>query len=113
MHIAERAVQTFKLGIKKQTNGTLQENSHVSCSIIGFHLMQLHGVAPAELILKRQPRSHLDSIRPNLKGNITQQQEKQKKKQKIQHDAHSRVRNFKQGDSVLVQNFGRRAASSQ
>ena len=60
-------------------------------------------------MLNRQPQSHLDSIRPNLKGTVTQQQEKQKN----QHDARSRVRTFKPGDSVLAWNFGRGADSSQ
>ena len=107
--LAERAVQTFKLGMKKQTNGTLQ--TKLSRFLFHYRLTPnaTTGVAPAELMLKRQPRSHLDSIMPNMKGNITQQQEKQK----TQHDAHSRVRNFKQGDSVLVRNFGRGADSSQ
>ena len=63
------------------------------------------GIAPAELMLKHQPRSHLDSIVPNIKGNIRQQ------KQKIKHDVCSRVRTFKQGDSVLVRNFGKRTDS--
>ena len=45
----------------------------------------------------------------SLKRNIKQQQEKQK----TQHDAHSRVCNFKQGDSVLVWNYVRGAVSSQ
>ena len=102
-------MQTFKLGMKKQTNGTLQ--TKLSHFLFHYRLTPnaTTGVAPTELMLKRQPRSHLDSIRPNQKGNITQQQEKQKTK----HDAHSRVHNFKQGNTVLVQNFGRETVSSQ
>ena len=107
--LAERAVQTFKLGMKKQTNGTIQ----TKLSRFLFHCRltpnATTGVAPAELMLNRQPRSHLDSIKPNLKGTVTQQQEKQKN----QHDARSRVRTFKPGDLVLVRNFGRGANSSQ
>ena len=53
--LAERAVQTFKLGMKKQTNGTLQ----TKLSRFLFHyrltLNATTGVAPAELMLKRQP----------------------------------------------------------
>ena len=58
-------------------------------------------------MLKRQPRSHLDSIVSNMKENIKQQQQKQK----IKHDVCSRIRTFKQGDSVLVRNFGKKADS--
>ena len=67
------------------------------------------GIAPAELMLKYQPHSHLDSILPSMRRNINQQQQKQKS----QHDEDSRVRTFKQGDSVFVQNFGRRTESQQ
>ena len=96
--------------MKKQTNGTLQRK--LSRFLFHYRLTPnaTIGVAPTELMLKRQPRSHLDSIRPNLKGNITEPQEKQR----TQHDAHSRVCNFKHVRwSVLVQIFGRGAVSSQ
>ena len=105
--LAERAVQTFKLGMKKQTNGMLQ--TKLSRFLFHYRLSPntTTGIAPAELMLKHQPRSHLDSIVPNIKGNIRQQQQKQKTK----HDVCSRVRTFKQGDSVLVRNFGKRTDS--
>ena len=61
------------------------------------------GIAPAELMLKHQPRSHLDSIVPNMKENINQQQQKQK----IKYDACSRICTFNKSDSVLVHNFGK------
>ena len=37
--LAERAVQTIKLGMKKQTNGTIQTKLSRFCSIIGWHQM--------------------------------------------------------------------------
>ncbi|MCY3927858.1 MAG: DDE-type integrase/transposase/recombinase [Acidobacteria bacterium] len=103
--LAERAVQTFKLGIKKQTNGTLQ--TKLSRFLFHYRLTPnaTTGIPPAELMLKCRPRSHLDLILPSMKGNIKQQQ----LKQKSQHDVHSRDRTFKQGDFVLVRNFSRRA----
>ena len=89
--LTERSVQTLKLGMKKQTKSTLQ----TKLSRFLFHDRltpnATTGVTPAELMLKCQCQSHLDSIRLNLKGNITQQQEKQM----TQHDAHSRVHNSK------------------
>ena len=57
-------------------------------------------------MLKCRPQSHLDLILP-LKGNIQQQQQKQK----CRHDAHFRIRTFKPNDNVLVRNF--RTAESQ
>ena len=58
-------------------------------------------------MLKHQPRSHLDSIVPNMKENISQQQQKQK----IKHDACSRIHTFNKSESVLVRNFGKRTDS--
>ena len=52
-------------------------------------------------MLKCRPRSHLDLILPNLRGNMQQQQQKQK----CRHDAHSRICTFKLNDNVLVCNF--------
>ena len=87
--------------MKKQTNGTIQ--TKLSRFLFHYRLAPnaTIGVPPAELMLKYRPRSHLDLILPNLKGNIQQQQQKQK----YQHDAHSQIRTFKPNDDVLVRNF--------
>ena len=84
--------------MKKQTNGTVQ--TKLSHFLFHYRLTpnSTTGVAPAELMLKCQPRSHLDSILPSMKRNVEQQQQKQKS----QHDAHSWVRVFKREDLVLV-----------
>ena len=81
-----------------------KQNCHVSCSIIGnCHISCRYNYwySPSGTI---QPCSHLDLIVPNMKGNIRQQHQKQK----IKHDVCSRIHTFKQGDSVLVHNFGSR-----
>ena len=99
--LAERAVQTIKLGMKKQTNGTIQ--TKLSRFLFHYRLAPnaTTGIPPAELMLKCRPRSHIDLILLNLKGNIQQQQQRQK----CQQDAHSRIRTFKPNDNVLVRNF--------
>ena len=65
--LAERTVQTFKIGMKKQLTGTIQ----TKVSHFLFHYrVSTHattGVAPAELFLKQRPHSHLDLIVPSLK----------------------------------------------
>jgi len=63
--LAERALQTLKLGIWKQLAGTLQ--TKVSCFLFNYRLTTnaTTGVAPAELLLLRRPRSHLDSVVPH------------------------------------------------
>ena len=48
------------------------------------------GVAPAELMLRQRPCSHMDLIVPNLKDKIKQQQQRQKS----QHDKSTRQRIF-------------------
>ena len=102
--LAERAVQTFKLGMKKQMKGTLQ--TKLSRFLFHYRLTpnSTTGVAPAELMLMNRPRSHLDCIVPSMKEKIRQQQEKQKS----HHNVHSRARTFKQGDSVLVHSFNKK-----
>ena len=98
---AERAVQTFKLGMKKQSDGTLQSKlSH----FLFYYRLTPHAttrVTPAELLLNRRPRSHLDLVVPSLSDQVQQQQQKQK----AQHDRGCTNRSFQQGDSVLARNI--------
>ena len=69
--LAEQAVQTFKLGMKKQTNGMLQ--TKLSRFLFHYRLTPnaTTGVAPVELMLKDQPHSHLDSILPSMRKTLT------------------------------------------
>ena len=105
--VAERAMQTFKLSIRKQLTGTL----HTKLSHFLFHYSitpnATTGVAPAEMLLTRRPRSHLDSVVPHvqLKNKVQQQQQKQK----TQHHQHSKSHHFKQGDLVFIHEFYRGA----
>ena len=72
--LPERAVQTFKLSIKKQLTGTLQ--TKLSRFLFHYRLTPsaTTGVAPAELLLTRRSRSHLDSVVPHaqLKNKVQQ-----------------------------------------
>ena len=101
--LAERAVQTFKIGMKKQLTGTIQ----TKLSRFLFHYrLSTHattGVAPAELILKQRPRSHLDLIVPSLKDRVSQQQHRQKS----QHDRTTQQRTFQHNDLVMVRGFNK------
>ena len=60
------------------------------------------GVSPAELLMGRRIRSHLDQIRPDLSGHVESKQEAQKK----YHDRHSKARTFEINDPVFVKNPG-------
>ena len=71
---AERAVQTFKLGIKKQSADTLQSKL---LQFLFHYRLTSHattGVPPVELLLNRQPHSHLDLVVPSLRDQVKQQQ---------------------------------------
>ena len=101
--LAERVVQTFKIGMKKQLTGTIQ--TKLLCFLFHYRLSThaTTGVAPAELILKQRPRSHLDLIVPSLKDRVSQQQHRQKS----QHDRTTQQRTFQQNDSVMVRGFNK------
>ena len=99
--LAKRAVQTFKTVMKKQLTGTV----HTKLSRFLFHYRltprTTTGVAPAELMLKQRPRSHLDLIVPDLKKKVTHQQWRQNS----QHDITTRQRTFRQDELVMVRGF--------
>ena len=59
------------------------------------------GVPPAELLLGRRPRSHLDLLRPDLQSKVHTSQYRQK----AGHDRKAKPRGFKVGDSVFARNF--------
>ena len=58
------------------------------------------GRSPAELLLGRKPRSHLDFIFPSKERHVTQNQERQKEN----HDMHTRQRSFQVGEEVYALN---------
>ena len=98
--LAERAVQTFKQGMKKQLISTVYTKlSH----FLFYYRLTPHtttGVAPAELMLKQRPHSHMDLIVPSL--NYKQQQ-----RQKSLHDRTTRQCTFQQDDLVMVHSFNK------
>ena len=59
------------------------------------------GVSPAEMLLRRQSRSHLNIMRPNISSNIQFKQ----LKQKVTHDHHVKNRKFVVDDPVFVRIF--------
>ena len=79
---AERAVQIFKLGIKKQSADTLYSKLSHFLFIYKLTPHATIGVSTTELLLNRWTLSHLDLAVPSLRDHIKQQQQKQK----TQHD---------------------------
>ena len=102
--LAERAVKTFKEGIKKCRS----ESESIECClarILFQYRITPHsttGISPSELLFGRRIRSHLDLMQPDLASHVEAKQRAQKK----YHDAHSRDCTFEVGDAVFVKNFG-------
>ncbi len=101
--LAERAVQTFKSAMKKSVAGSLE--TKVARFLFQYRLTphSTTGIPPAELLLGRRPRSHLDLLHPNIAERVRSSQERQKSG----HDLRAKSRTFKVGDTVLVRNFAK------
>ena len=97
--LAERVVQTFKEGMKKLTDGSLE--TQLARFLFRYRLtpQSVTGVSPTELILGRLLRSQLDLLHPDIQSRVSTHQE-----QKKNHDCHARERQF-QGDLVYVHKF--------
>ena len=60
------------------------------------------GIAPAELLMNRRPRSRLDLLHPDVSGAVRRKQ----LKQKVGHDCHCHQRTFTMGQPVWIKNNG-------
>lgn len=107
---AERSAQMVKAVLMKQVLGeeAQQVNMSMQHQLANFLLMYrstphtVTGVSPAELFLKRQLRTRLSLLKPNLASNV---EEKQLKQNTYHDKTASRLRHLFPGDSVLVRNF--------
>ena len=99
--MAERAVRTFKEGMKKF--GNLQSiQCCVVCVLFQYrntpHSMM--GVSPAELLMGQRIYFHLDLVQPNFSNQVELKQEAQKQ----YHDRHAKSHVFELGNKVFVKN---------
>ena len=99
--LAERAVQTFKSGIKRMQVGSVQEK--LSSFLFAYRNTphSTTGVSPAELLTGRRLRCRLDLLKPDLQAKVGNQQ----LNQKIIHDRGVKERGFQAEDKVFVRNF--------
>ena len=58
-------------------------------------------ISPAEMLLGRRPRSHLDLMHPYIGQRVHQQQQKQVES----HNMHAKDRTLRVGETVFVRNF--------
>ena len=99
--LAERAVQTFKNALKKASKEDLEITLTKFLFTYRNTPHSTTGISPAELLLKRQPRSRLTLLRPSTAQRVRKEQERQKHS----HDAHVKERHFKTDDTVFIRNF--------
>ena len=97
--LAERAVQTFKQGIARLCEGSLETKLLRFLFKYRITPHATTGRSPAELLLGRQPQSCLDRLHPDIKNRVQENQARQK----YGHDRHSRARVFQAGEQVYVQ----------
>ena len=99
--LAERAVQSFKQGIKLTPGNSIQEK--LSKYLFKYRITphSTTGIAPAELLMNRRLRSKLDLVYPDVAERVGTRQ----LKQKLTHDNGNPVRNLNIGDKVYVRNL--------
>ena len=88
--MAERTVQTVKEGLKRLTCGTLETRLSIFLFTYRITPQTTTNTSPAELLMKRKPKSTLDLVRPDLTSSVNARQQKQKQ----YHDIHSKQREF-------------------
>jgi hypothetical protein len=103
--LAERAVQVFKESMKRQPTSDSIDN-RLSKFLLWYRLTphSTTGVAPAELLMGRRPRSVLDLLKPDVADRVKTKQEAQK----TYHDRTAKYREFRVGDAVFVRDFSDR-----
>ena len=97
----ERAVQTFKEGMKRLKSGTL--STRLSRLLLRYRIAphSSTGLSPVELMWGRILRSQLDLLLPDSSRKAQQAQDCQKQS----HDAHSTERQFNLNDTVYARNY--------
>ena len=99
--LAERAVQTFKQAIKKM-DGSLE--SKISKFLFSYRItpQSTTGLAPAEILLGRRPRSRFDLLHPDIYKKVKDKQDK------VSQTNRRAVRKFSIGDTLFARNYSGR-----
>lgn len=98
--LAERYVQTFKMGMKKLTNEQMCIDDKISLFLLRYRTTPncTTGQSPSDLFLKRHIRTRLDFLKPNIHETVRRKQYWQKN----QHDYRARERSFAVDNSVFL-----------
>ena len=99
--LAERAVQSFKLGVKRITGSSMQERLTKFLFQYRITPHTTTGIPPAEMLMGRRLQNRLDLLYPDMPLKVQAQQ----LKQKLAHDKSKPLRSFEDGDLVFAENF--------
>ena len=100
--LVERAVQSFKAGMKRLKEGSL--NTRLSRYLYTYRTTphSTTGVSPAEMLFGRKMRTLFDRLSPSVEETARRNQERQRRS----HDLHSCPRSFTEGEIVYAKNYG-------
>ena len=98
--LAERAVQTVKAGLQKM-EGPLEVR--IARFLLKYRVtpQTTTGLTPAELLMGRRLRTHLDLLFPTVQQRVRRQQQAQK----ARRERHPCSRHLNVGDRVMARNF--------
>ena len=98
----ERFVQTFKRAMQAQKT-EVSFNQKLMLLLLTYRITphSTTNVAPCTLFLKREVRTRLDLLRPEISGKVASKQVQQK----FHHDQHASVRELFIGQRVMVKNL--------
>jgi len=101
--LAERAVQIFRRAMRKSSPGEL--TTQIARFLFHYRTTPhtTTGVSPAELLMGRSLRAHLDLMKPAVSTRVCSSQFSQK----VAHDRSSRQREFSPLDKVYVHESGK------
>ena len=75
--LAERAVQTFKQAMRRDSSGTMEERLYRFLAMYRLTPHTTTGQAPAEALMGRHPRTRLDLLHPDTAKRVQQKQTEQ------------------------------------
>ena len=99
--LAERAVQTVKRGLKATKGDSLQERLSKFLFTYRITPHTTTGIAPAQLLMNRQPRSRFNRLFPDLQQHV----QKKQAEQAASHNNSKPLQSFKVGDLVYTKDF--------
>ena len=101
--LAERAVEVFKQGMRKESNGTIGDR--IARFLFQYRITPhtTTGLPPCEMLMGRKLRSRLDLLKPDaqLQARVLNKQARQKS----DRDKRCKPRTFTEGESVFAKNF--------